>query len=1130
MNRTIGKHESAGGGSSSDNAELLKRNLDDVARKIGNAADWHALLGGIEEFGFWACDAAGNNIYSSQSFLNTIGCSFEDFRRLGWGHFAHPDDREETSLLWRDCVANGEPWSREHRCRGRDGVYRYMLARGNPVRNEAGDIVLWIGFYLDITDYKRNEAAAIESEGRIRALNERLEAESAKATAERERLDMALNVSGMISIWDGDLVDGKVYGDSNFARIYGMDEAEVLEGKPLGHYIEFIHPDDRGETRAAMDRMMRGGDEYAQEHRILRPDGTLLWVLARGRLLRDADGKPIRFLGVSVDITGRKLAEERQAFLVRLQDLMRGLSEPQEILVAAAAHLGRYLGASRVGYGEILPDDETVIVSCGYVDNVPEVNGVFKLADFGVENVARLKQGQSFVHDDVLADNRRDRAVWEKLGTRGHATVPLMRNGRCTGSMYVSYYTPHRWGGEEIALIEEVAARIWDAVERGRAEVRLREAEERMRLALESGQLGSWDYNVLTGEAVRSLKHDQIFGYDREVEDWSFYRFLEHVVPADRARVETSFRAILDSGNDWYLECGICKVNGDEGFIEIRAKLHTDRNGKVVRILGTIADITKRKRAEQAALENAEQFRIFAQAMPNHVWITSADGRFDWFNDRIYAYSGLGKALFDGWELLVHPEDLPGALKLWEGALASGNLFETELRLRRSDGVFRWHIVRAEAIRDADEKIMRWIGTNTDIEDQKFTALALADLNTTLEEQVRERTAELMAAEESLRQSQKMEAVGQLTGGLAHDFNNLLTGILGSLEQVEKRVAQGRTGELDRYLSIAQGAAQRAASLTHRLLAFSRRQTLNPQATDVNRLVSGMGDLIRRAAGPSVSVDITPGAALWPIFVDTNQLENALLNLCINARDAMPDGGLITIETSNLRFDEPAAKEYDLPEGEYVRLCVTDTGLGMPPEIIARAFDPFFTTKPLGEGTGLGLSMVYGFVRQSGGQAAISSEVGRGSSICLYLPRFLGTGEVLEKVAAVKGDHSARRGETVLVVDDEPGIRTLIIEVLTELDYIVIEASDAASGLKILRSRRPVDLLITDIGLPGGMNGWQFGDKARQTRPGLKILFITGYAQNAISGDAELKPDMHILTKPFSLETLTAQVKDILSR
>jgi PAS domain S-box-containing protein len=1129
LNTTTGKDENTGGGSTAAGAEPLARNLDIAARTIGNAANLHTILSGIKEFGIWVCDAAGNNIYSSQSFLNAIGYSFDEFKRLGWGYFVHPEDRDETTRLWRDCLANGKPWSREHRYRGRDGLYRYMLARGNPVRNEAGDIVLWVGVDLDITDYKRNEAASIESEARIRALNQRLEAESAKARAERERLDMALNVSGMISIWDGDLVQGKVYGDKNFARIYGWDEVEVLEGKPLGHYIDFIHPDDRAETRAAMDRMMRGGDEYSQEHRVIRPDGTLLWVLARGRLVRDVDGTPTRFLGVSVDITSRKLAEERQAFLVRLQDLMRGLSEPQDILIAAAAHLGRYLGASRIGYGEILPDDKTVIVSCGYVDGVPEVNGVFKLADFEEENIARLRLGQSFFYDDVLADNRPGRDVWEKIGTRAHITVPFMRDGRCTGSMYVTYYTPHRWLTEEIALIKEVAARIWDAVERGRAEARLRDAEERMRLALESGQLGSWDYNLLTGKTVRSLRHDQIFGYETGRDDWTFDDFLEHIVPADRHRVEASFRAILDSGNDWTLECGICKTNGDACFIEIRAKRYTDRNGKVVRILGTIADITKRKRAEREALENAEQFRIFAQAMPNHVWITSADGRFDWFNDRIYAYSGLGQALFDGWALLVHPEDLPGALKLWQGALASGNLFETELRLRRFDGVFRWHIVRAEAIRGADGKVTRWIGTNTDIEDQKLTALALADLNTTLEEQVRERTAELMVAEESLRQSQKMEAVGQLTGGLAHDFNNLLTGILGSLEQVEKRVAEGRTGGLGRYLAIAQGAAQRAASLTHRLLAFSRRQTLDPKPTDANRLVSGMGDFIRRTVGPSVSVAIEPEAALWPIFVDVNQLENALLNLCINARDAMPDGGLITIETCNLRFDEAAAKEHDLPKGEYVCLCVTDTGIGMPPEVIARAFDPFFTTKPLGEGTGLGLSMVYGFVRQSGGQAAISSEVGRGSRICLYLPRFVGQYDTVERHATVTGDHGARQGETVLVVDDEPGICTLIIEVLTELDYVVIEASDASSGLKILDSQRTVDLLITDIGLPGGMNGSQLAEEARLTRPGLKILFITGYAQNAISGDAELKPDMHILTKPFSLETLAAQVKDILS-
>jgi CheY-like chemotaxis protein len=370
--------------------------------------------------------------------------------------------------------------------------------------------------------------------------------------------------------------------------------------------------------------------------------------------------------------------------------------------------------------------------------------------------------------------------------------------------------------------------------------------------------------------------------------------------------------------------------------------------------------------------------------------------------------------------------------------------------------------------------------------------------------------------------------VGQLTGGLAHDFNNLLTGITGSLELMAARLEQGKFTDLGRYLPIARGAAQRAAALTHRLLAFSRRQTLDPKPTDMNQLVGGMDELIRRTVGPMVTVEVIAAPRLWGILADPNQLENALLNLCLNARDAMPDGGRLIIETGNRIMDEAEARGLELPAGDYVSLCVSDTGGGMTPDVVARAFDPFYTTKPIGEGTGLGLSMVYGFVRQSGGQARIRSEPGRGAEVCLYLPRYDGDDESFERAG---GEVRACRGggQTVLVVDDEPSVRLLVQDVLDGLGYFVLEADTGAAGLDILRSGRHVDLLVTDVGLPGGMNGRQLADAALSARPNLKILFITGYAEKAVIGDGSLKPPMYILTKPFSLEALAARVRDIVA-
>lgn len=386
----------------------------------------------------------------------------------------------------------------------------------------------------------------------------------------------------------------------------------------------------------------------------------------------------------------------------------------------------------------------------------------------------------------------------------------------------------------------------------------------------------------------------------------------------------------------------------------------------------------------------------------------------------------------------------------------------------------------------------------------------------------------LAATEDALRQSQKMEAVGQLTGGIAHDFNNLLAGILGNLELLELRISQGRLEAISRYLETAQGAAKRAAALTQRLLAFSRRQTLDPTPVNVNRLVSGLEDLLRRTVGPSVEIEVVGSGGLWTTLVDRYQLENALLNLCINARDAMPDGGRLTIETANKWLDDRMARERELPPGQYVSLCVSDTGTGMTPDVIARAFDPFFTTKPLGEGTGLGLSMIYGFARQSGGQVRIYSEVRVGTTICLYLPRHTGavaeTEEEGESICLDLGGH----GETVLVIDDEASVRSLIVDVLTDGGYHVIEAADGPSGLKVLQSDLRIDLLITDVGLPGGMNGRQVADAGRVHRPHLKILFITGYAENAVVGNGLLGQDMHVITKPFGIEAIASKVREMI--
>jgi signal transduction histidine kinase/CheY-like chemotaxis protein len=418
--------------------------------------------------------------------------------------------------------------------------------------------------------------------------------------------------------------------------------------------------------------------------------------------------------------------------------------------------------------------------------------------------------------------------------------------------------------------------------------------------------------------------------------------------------------------------------------------------------------------------------------------------------------------------------------------------------------------------------------TQREMTERRKAEEALRELNATLEQQVAERTAQLHANEEALRQSQKMEAVGQLTGGVAHDFNNLLQVIIGNLDTIERNLPDDFT-RLRRAANHALKGARRAASLTQRLLAFSRRQPLDPKPANVNSLVTNLSELIHRTLGETVAVETVLAAGLWQVEIDANELEAAILNLAVNARDAMPEGGRLTIETANAHIDEAYAANYaEVSPGQYVGIYVSDTGKGMDQETVARAFEPFYTTKPVGRGTGLGLSQVYGFVKQSGGHVKIYSEVGEGTTVKIYLPRL-----VAEEAAVVvqEDDGPAPEGdaeETILVLEDDDDVRTYSVDILRELGYRVVEAHDGPSALRLLQRQTRVDLLFTDVVLPGGMTGAQVAEQARETRTGLKVLFTTGYARNAIIHHGRLDKGVRLITKPFGSSELASKVRDVL--
>jgi PAS domain S-box-containing protein len=540
------------------------------------------------------------------------------------------------------------------------------------------------------------------------------------------------------------------------------------------------------------------------------------------------------------------------------------------------------------------------------------------------------------------------------------------------------------------------------------------------------------------------------------------------------------------------------------------------KNDKLIGFAKVTRDMTEEHYAAVAAIETERRFRLLVQSVTDYaIFMLDPQGRITNWNagaERIKGYTA-AEIVGEHFSRFYTPEDVANGVP--------GRVLETSLR----EGRFE-----AEAWRLRKDGSRFWASVIVDPIFENGNLIGFAKVTRDLTER-RKGERELEESRERGLQARKMEAVGQLTGGLAHDFNNLLTGIIGSLELIKTRVAQGRLSDLDRYATGALGSANRAAALTHRLLAFSRRQTLDAKPTNANKLISEMVEqLIKSVIGPQIEGRVELAEDPWLVLCDPNQLENALLNLCINARDAMPDGGVLTIKTINLAVDKADATRLDLSPGEYVAITVGDTGVGMAPDLVAHVFEPFFTTKPLGVGTGLGLSMVYGFLRQSGGQITVDSAVGQGSTMSMYLPRSSRDVAADEESVSAPDRSGTTAGDTVVVVDDEIMIRALIVDVLQDLGYLVLEAATGAAGLKAIESNAKIDLLITDIGLPGGMNGRQMADAARQARPNLKVLFITGYAETSIIGAGRLEPDIQVLAKPFTMEELANRINGILRK
>ncbi|WP_440856808.1 PAS domain-containing protein [Pseudomonas syringae] len=660
------------------------------------------------------------------------------------------------------------------------------------------------------------------------------------------------------------------------------------------------------------------------------------------------------------------------------------------------------------------------------------------------------------------------------------------------------------------------------------------EAAERLQLTLDSGAVvGTWVWDIIADQLTGDERFARTFGLCPKLcaKGLPLELVIASIHPDDSARVDKSIEEALQSSETYRCEYRVLHEDGIYRWIEASGRIERDSRGKPVRSPGVLLDIDSRRTAEDERDRLNELLRIFTAAVPGVVYAKDLEGRMLVANRGTADLIGKPPEFFIGKTDLDFLDDQQQARILMETdrRIMQNNVSEQiEEQVNLADGSAAIWLSTKAPLLDENGEVIGLIGSSIDVTARKKAEEAVRELNQTLEQRIEQAVFEREQIEDALRHSQKMDAVGQLTGGIAHDFNNLLAGISGSLELITKRLAQGRVGDVDRYVSVAQGAVRRAASLTHRLLAFSRRQTLSPRVTDVNGLIHDMEELIARTVGPEIDIKVVAQNDLWPALIDHAQLESSLLNLCLNARDAMPNGGRIIIETANASLEECTDPDHGIPAGEHLSIRVTDTGIGMSPDIAAKAFEPFFTTKAIGAGTGLGLSMVYGFVRQSGGQIRVESIEGQGTSVVMHLPRHTAENAPRSVEPEVIEEPPHHTGETVLIVDDEPSVRMLVAEVISGLGYNCLEAADAQSGLQILQSDTRIDLLISDIGLPGGMNGREMADAAGDCRPGLPTLFITGYAKTSVLDDCHLRPCTQVLTKPFGLDALAGRVTGLI--
>jgi PAS domain S-box-containing protein len=916
--------------------------------------------------------------------------------------------------------------------------------------------------------------------GYVKVLRDRTERHrNMQALADaQQRLRMAQEAGG-VGVFEVN-AQGVLRGTPEFCRLYGIEECESVQAV---EFERLVIPEDRALVSDHGSRAA-GNAPLDVEYRIRRAnDGALRWIARRGEIQRNDTGEPVGFAGVALDITDR--VQDRHDLATERELLAQMFEQAPTFMALLEGSEYRFVRANP-GYMRLVGDRE--IVGRTVAEALPEAAGQGFMDLLGEV----YRSGLPYTADGQIFDSQ---------------PVP----GGAVDRRYLDFvYQPIR---DAAGLVTGIFVEGADVTDRTMASAAAAAADERYRTVMSAIDVGFCVIELKFDEEGQAIDYMIVEGnpaFERQTGlVGAAGKWVSEIAPGLEAYWFELYGKVARTGEPAHFE-NPADVFGR--WYDVRALRIGDPDDHRVAVF--FSDISDRKQMEKRLHDLnstlAEQVETRTQDR-DRMWRLSTDVMLvAGFDAAVVAVNPAWTTLleWDAEELigmdfltLVHPDDVQSTMSEVANLESGATTLRFVNRYRHREGHYLWLSWTAVP----DEKFIHAVGR--DITAERAQAEALAK------------------TEEALRQAQKMEAVGQLTGGIAHDFNNMLTGVIGSLDLIQRNLANGRPERVERYIDAATTSAQRAAALTARLLAFGRRQSLDLQPTDVNTLVSGMEDLLQRTLGEQVALEAHLSTNVWAACTDSNQLESALLNLCINARDAMPDGGKLTIETRNEHLDERYAREHaDVDPGDYVALSVSDTGIGMSTATLQKVFEPFFTTKPVGQGTGLGLSMIYGFTRQSGGHVRIYSELGQGTTIKIYVPRYRGEVEIGSDEASMT---PLGAGETVMVVEDDPSVRLIVLEVLEELGYTAIEAIDARHAIPILQSSRRIDLLVSDVGLPG-MNGRQLAEVARETRPDLRVLFITGYAENAAVRGGFLDQGMDMMTKPFAIDALATKIREML--